>query len=77
MLESIFPHYGVAVAIDDALDATFLDILREVDKRFSPVPHISSQTAATTYARPGGYRVDVLTTNRGKDRGAPRHAAQP
>jgi hypothetical protein len=67
----IAQDYGVAVAIDDALDATFLDILRQVDKRFSPVPHISSETAATTYARPGGYRVDVLTTNRGKDRDAP------
>lgn len=67
----IAQDYGVAVAIDDALDATFLDILRQVDKRFSPVPHISSETAATTYVRPGGYRVDVLTTNRGKDRDAP------
>ncbi|PQA89219.1 nucleotidyltransferase family protein [Hyphococcus luteus] len=67
----IAQDYGVAVGIDDALETSFLDILRQVDKRFSPVPHISSQTAATTYARPGGYRVDVLTTNRGKDRDAP------
>ncbi len=63
--------YGVAVAIDDSVDAPFLDILQQVDKRFSPVPHISSPTAATTYARPGGYRVDVLTTNRGKGRDEP------
>ena len=67
----IAQDYGVAVAIDDAVEAPFLDILRQVDKRFSPVPHISSPTAATTYARPGGYRVDVLTTNRGKDRDQP------
>lgn len=67
----IAQDYGVAVAIDDALEAPFLEILRGVDKRFSPAPHISSPTAATTYARPGGYRVDVLTTNRGKDRDQP------
>lgn len=67
----IAQDYGVAVAIDDALEAPFLEILRHVDKRFSPVPHLSSPTAATTYARPGGYRVDVLTTNRGKDRDQP------
>ncbi len=67
----IAQDYGVAVAIDDAVDAPFLEILRHVDKRFSPVPHVSSPTAATTYARPGGYRVDVLTTNRGRDRDQP------
>lgn len=67
----IAQDYGVAVAIDDALEAPFLEILQNVDKRFSPVPHISSPTAATTYVRPGGYRVDVLTTNRGKDRDQP------
>lgn len=67
----IAQDYGVAVAIDDSVDAPFLDILKQVDKWFSPVPHISSPTAATTYARPGGYRVDVLTTNRGKDRDEP------
>lgn len=67
----IAQDYGVAVAIDDSIDAPFLEILKQVDKRFAPVPHISSPTAATTYARPGGYRVDVLTTNRGKDRDDP------
>lgn len=67
----IAQDYGVAVAIDDSVDGPFLDILKQVDKHFAPVPHISSPTAATTYARPGGYRVDVLTTNRGKDRDEP------
>lgn len=67
----IAQDYGVAVAIDDSIDGSFLEILKQVDKRFAPVPHISSPTAATTYARPGGYRVDVLTTNRGKDRDEP------
>ena len=63
----IAQDYGVAVAIDDAVDAPFLNILRRIDKRFSPVPHISSQTAAATYVRPGSYRIDVLITNQGKD----------
>ena len=35
----IAQDYCVAVAIDDAVEASFLEILRQVDKRFAPVPH--------------------------------------
>lgn len=67
----IAKDYGVSVAIDDSVDASFIDILKSVDDAFAPVPSIASPTAATAYAKPGGYRVDVLTTNRGADRDEP------
>ena len=63
--------YGVSVALNDALDAPLLDVLKSVDPTFAPVPSIAGPNIATTYARPGGYRVDVLTTNRGADRDEP------
>lgn len=63
--------YGVSVAIDDALDTSLIDILKSVDPAFAPVPSLSGPNISATYARPGGYRVDVLTTNRGADRDDP------
>ena len=63
--------YGVSVAINDARDSTLIEILKTVDPAFAPVPSLSGPNIAVTYARPGGYRVDVLTTNRGADRDAP------
>lgn len=63
--------YGVSLAINDTLDRSLIDILRSVDPAFAPVPTLAGPNIATTYARPGGYRVDVLTTNRGADRDSP------
>lgn len=63
--------YGVSLAINDTLDRPLIDILKSVDTGFAPVPSLAGPNIATTYARPGGYRVDVLTTNRGADRDAP------
>ena len=63
--------YGVSVALNDALDAPLIDILRSVDPAFAPVPSLAGPNIAATYARPGGYRVDVLTTNRGAERDEP------
>ena len=63
--------YGVSVSLDDALDTSLLDILQSVDPGFRPVTGITNPNVAATYARPGGYRVDVLTTNRGADRDDP------
>lgn len=59
--------YGVSVAIDDALETPLIDILKSVDDRFEPIPSIMGSHLSTAYSRPGGYRVDVLTTNRGAD----------
>lgn len=63
--------YGISVALDDKLDQRLIDILRSVDPAFVPVPTLANPLVATTYARPGGYRVDILTTNRGADRDDP------
>jgi hypothetical protein len=63
--------YGISVALDDRLEPSLFEILKSVDPSFAPVPTLFSATIATTYARPGGYRVDMLTTNRGADRGQP------
>jgi hypothetical protein len=63
--------YGVSVGLDDALATSLLDVLQTVDPQFRPVPALAGPNVAATYARPGGYRVDVLTTNRGRDRDAP------
>ena len=63
--------YGVSVALNDTLDAPLLDVLKSVDPAFAPVPSLADPNVAATYARPGGYRVDVLTTNRGAERDEP------
>lgn len=63
--------YGVSVALNDALDVSLIDILKSVDPAFVPVPSLAGPNIAATYTRPGGYRVDVLTTNRGADRDEP------
>lgn len=63
--------YGVSIAIDDAVDTPLIDILKTVDDRFAPVPSLAAPHRSASYARPGGYRVDVLTTNRGAERDEP------
>lgn len=63
--------YGVSLALDETLETPLLDVLRSVDAGFAPVPSLTGPNVATTYARPGGYRVDVLTTNRGAERHEP------
>ncbi len=63
--------YGVSVGLDDALETSLLDVLKTVDPAFRPVPALAAPNVAATYARPGGFRVDVLTTNRGRDRDTP------
>jgi hypothetical protein len=64
---------GVSAAPDEALDTPLIDILKSVDPSFAPVPSLAGPNVAATYARPGGYRVDVLTTNRGAERDEPVH----
>lgn len=63
--------YGVSIALNETIDAPLIDVLKSVDGNFRPVPSLSSPNVATAYARPGGYRVDVLTTNRGAERDDP------
>ena len=60
---------NVSVAVNDQTPP-MLDILKEADKTFRPVPTIhSAQT--TSYAAKGGLRVDFLTPNQGPDTDKP------
>lgn len=63
--------HGVSVALDESLDRPLIDILRSVDTSFAPVPALAGPHVAASYRRPGGYRVDILTTNRGAERDEP------
>lgn len=63
--------YGVSVAINESIDAPLIEVLKSVDQDFRPVPSIAGSNVVSAYTRPGGYRVDVLTTNRGADRDEP------
>ncbi|MCR9080611.1 MAG: GSU2403 family nucleotidyltransferase fold protein [Hyphomonadaceae bacterium] len=63
--------YGVSVALNETIDAPLIDVLQSVDREFRPVPSLTSPNVVTAYTRPGGFRVDVLTTNRGGDSDEP------
>jgi hypothetical protein len=63
--------YGVSVALDDALDLDFLSVLRGVSASFTAVPDLSGGALASAYTGAGGFRVDVLTTERGAAKGRP------
>lgn len=60
--------YGVSVALDESLESPLIDILQSVDAGFAAVPSLAGPNVAASYARPGGYRGDILTTNRGWSR---------
>lgn len=68
----IAQDYGVSVALDDAVEKPMIDILRAADPVFRPVPALESPAVSTSFALPSGYRVDVLTTNRGAERASSR-----
>ncbi|HQR91363.1 MAG TPA: GSU2403 family nucleotidyltransferase fold protein, partial [Caulobacter sp.] len=59
----IAQDYGVSIALDDALEVGFLEVLRSADPAYSPVPKLDPGKSAT-YRTPDGYAVDVLTTSR-------------
>ncbi len=67
----IAQDYGVSVAIGETLDQPLIDVLRSVDPAFEPRPYAFDPALAASFVRPGGFRVDVLTTSRGRARDAP------
>jgi len=69
----IAQDFGVASNLDDRLDKPILEILRELDPRFSPISYVFDATRTTSYALGERYRVDVLTTNRGAPRDTPSY----
>jgi hypothetical protein len=62
---------NVSVAIGDSTPPV-LDVLKEVDKSFRPVPHVVDGRRVTSYAAKGGLRVDFLTPNEGGETGKPQ-----
>lgn len=61
----------VSVAVNDSTPS-ILEILREVDKSFRPIPHMHDMRRAATYEAASGLRVDFLTPNKGPDTDAPK-----
>jgi hypothetical protein len=63
----------ISLAVEDAVDLPFLDILKKVDPRFEPIPYAMDGRRATRYAVDDRFRVDILSPNRGPDRDEPVH----
>jgi hypothetical protein len=61
---------NVSVAAEEKIPP-ILDLLKDVDKTFRPVPHIHEKNV-TSYVAKGGLRVDFLTPNEGKDTDVPQ-----
>jgi hypothetical protein len=62
---------NISVAVGDRTPP-ILDVLKDVDKTFRPVPHIHDQRNVTSYLAKGGLRVDFLTPTEGPDTDAPQ-----
>jgi hypothetical protein len=61
----------ISVAVEDSTPPV-LDVLKEVDKTFRPVPHLVDGRRVTSYTAKGGMRVDFLTPNEGGETGEPQ-----
>jgi hypothetical protein len=61
----------VSVAIGDNTPPV-LETLKEVDKTFRAIPHITDGRRVTSYASKGGLRIGFLTPNEGPDTGKPQ-----
>jgi hypothetical protein len=61
---------NVSVAVNDQTPPV-LDVLKEADKTFRPVPTVHGEQI-TSYAAKGGLRVDFLTPNEGADTDKPQ-----
>jgi hypothetical protein len=59
---------AVSVALGDAVDVPFEEILRRVDARFRAIPARTDPRRATQYALGDRFRVDVLAPNTGRER---------
>lgn len=61
----------VSIAVKDKAPP-MLDVLREVDPSFQPVPNLHDHHRVTSYQAAKGLRVDFLTPNTGLDTDAPK-----
>jgi hypothetical protein len=62
---------NVSVATGDRT-RPIIDVLKEVNKSFYPVPHVGDGRRVTSYAAKGGLRVDFLTPNEGPETDTPQ-----
>ncbi len=62
---------NVSIAIEDKTPP-MLNVLREVDPSFQPVPNLHDHRRVTSYQASKGLRVDFLTPNTGPDTDAPK-----
>jgi hypothetical protein len=60
---------NVSVAVGDRIPV--LDVLKQVDKTFRPIPHLHKGNV-TSYVGKGGIRVDFITPNQGRDTDIPK-----
>lgn len=58
--------HSISVAIDDTMPP-ILDVLKEVDPSFTPIPHVSGKPASTQFVSSSRFKVEFLTPNRGTD----------
>jgi hypothetical protein len=65
---------NISVAIGDHTPPV-LEVLKNVDKTFRAVPHVSGGRRVTSYAAKSGLRVDFLTPNEGPDTDTPEELA--
>jgi hypothetical protein len=56
---------GVSIAVEDAVETPFLDILRTVDPEFRAIPPIFAAGQSSRFALGDRYRVDILTPMQG------------
>jgi hypothetical protein len=61
-----FTSISIAIA-EDERTPPLIEILRQADPSFRPVPHSQVAEATATYINDHGYRVEVLTENRGPE----------
>jgi hypothetical protein len=57
---------SIAVAVEDQMDP-FIDVLKQADASFRPVPHINDPVASTVFQNASGFRVDVIAAHRGSE----------
>jgi hypothetical protein len=62
---------NVSVAVGDKTPPV-LEVLKEIDKTFQPVPHLHNEHSVTSYRAKGGLGVDFLTPNEGPDTDVPQ-----
>jgi hypothetical protein len=62
---------SISIAVGDAIETPFVEILKSIDPRFEPVMDPVSTRHATRYAAGDALRVDILTPDEGRDDGSP------